>query len=150
MIRNVSILISVMMVFFVSIASAQDKKTSVLALMDKAAAHYSAVGQEQAFKDFAVKGGDFYFDEYYVLVQDLNKDIYIFHAVNPKLAGKNLMKIKDTDGVALVAEMSKVAKTKGSGWVSYKWPNPETKKIAQKHTYVQRVDDVMLMIGYYE
>ncbi|MBE7636003.1 Cache domain family protein [Sneathiella sp. P13V-1] len=137
--------------FVVGAAHAEDKKAHVLSMMDKAIAHYKSVGQEQAFKDFAVEG-EFKNGEFYVIGQSISKGSIIFHGANEKLIGKNLQKVKDTDGKAFVAEMSELAATKGTGWVDYKWPHPETKKIAQKYTYVTRVDDsdTFLMIGYYE
>ncbi len=137
--------------FVVGAAQAEDKKAHVLSMMDKAIAHYKSVGQEQAFKDFDAEG-DFRNGEFYVIGQSISKGSIIYHGANKKLIGKNLQKVKDTDGKAFVAEMSEVAAGPGKGWVDYKWPHPQTKKIAQKHTYVTRVDDsdTFLMIGYYE
>ena len=150
MFRSLSFALAFAVFVFSGTAGAEDKKSVVTAMMEKAVAHYQSAGQDQAFKDFSKKDSEYYHGEYYVIAQSLTDDKIIFHPVNGKLVGKSLMKVKDTDGVVFVAEMSAVAKGKGDGWVSYKWPNPETKKIAQKHTYVNRVGDIFLMIGYYE
>ncbi len=150
MFRSLSLVFMFFAVVFSGTAAAEDKKSTVTAMMEKAVAHYQAAGSDQAFKDFSKKDSEYFHGEYYVIVQSLQDDKIVFHPVNAKLIGKNLMKVKDTDGVAFVGEMSALAKEKGEGWVSYKWPHPETKKIAQKHTFVNRVGDVMLMIGYYE
>lgn len=131
-------------------AFAEDKKAKVVGMIDAAVAHFEKVGKEQAFKDFAVKGGDFYQGEFYIAAYSMKDNTNEFHAVNPKLVGKNLMKLKDTDGKLILKEMYDVANASGSGWVDYKWPHPETKKIAQKHTYLKVVGDVFLMIGFYE
>ncbi len=150
MFRSFSLVFMFIAVVFSGTASAEEKKSVVTAMMEKAVAHFQSAGQDQAFKDFSKKDSDYFHGEYYVIAQSLSDDKIIFHPVNGKLVGKSLMKVKDTDGVVFVAEMSALAKGQGEGWVSYKWPNPETKKIAQKHTLVNRVGDVMLMIGYYE
>jgi cytochrome c len=140
------------LVFMVAMgtAHADGKKDTVVSMLDAAAAHFSKVGKEQAYKDFSVKGGDFYKGEFYIAAYGMDSKLNEFHAVNPKLVGKNLMKLKDIDGKLILVEMYKVADEKGSGWVDYKWPHPETKKIAQKQTYIKVVGDVFLMIGYYE
>ena len=137
--------------FVVGAAHAEDKKAHVLSMMDKAIAHYKSVGQDQAFKDFD-NPGDFRNGEYYIVGQSISSGNIIYHGANKKLVGKNLTKVKDTDGKAFVAEMIDLASNAGTGWIDYKWPHPETKKIAQKHSYVVRVDDsdTFLMIGYYE
>jgi len=141
----------VFLLFATGFASADEKKQTVLSMMDAAVKHYQNVGREQAFKDFSVKGGDFYKGEFYIAAYSMAKHTNEFHAVNPKLVGKNLMKLKDTDGKLVLIELYKVANSaSGKGWVDYKWPHPVTKKIAQKQTYVALAGEDLLMIGYYE
>ncbi|MEP3244093.1 MAG: cache domain-containing protein [Sneathiella sp.] len=150
MFRSLSFGIAMIVLLVSGGVQAEDKKSHVSAMMEKAVQHYKSAGEEQAFSDFSKKGSEYFNGEYYVIAQSLEDDKITFHPVNAKLVGKNLTKVKDTDGVAFVGEMSAIAKGAGNGWVSYKWPHPETKKIAQKHTLVNRVGDIMLMIGYYE
>jgi hypothetical protein len=33
----------------------------------------------------------------------------------------------------VVAELTKMAQTKGEGWVDYAWPHPQTKKLVDRH-----------------
>ena len=131
-------------------AFSQDRKAEVIDFVEKAVAHYKAVGKEQALKDFANKGGDFMKGELYIVVEDTD-GVILLHPLNSKLNGKKMIKLKDTDGKLFVKEMADMAKNNSKGWVSYKWVHPQTKKIAQKHTYVSLVDDkVYLLAGYYE
>jgi signal transduction histidine kinase len=59
--------------------------------------------------------------------------------------------MRDGDGVFFVKKISEVAASKaGKGWVDYKWPNPITKELEQKSTYVERVDDVYFACGIYK
>lgn len=133
----------------VGFSHAEDKKAHVTSMMEKVVAHYNSVGQAQAFKDFNQQG-DYKNGEYYVIAQSMTDKKIKFHGVNEKLIGRDLTGLKDTDGKNFIQEMFDVAGGAGTGWVSYKWPHPGTKKIAQKHTLINRVGDMMLMIGYYE
>ena len=104
--------------------------------MASSISHYNKVGAEQAFKDFAVKGGEFNKGAIYVFVSSLKGEGVIFHGANSKLVGKKLGKLKDIDGKLFVKESRDIANGPGEGWVDYKWPHPETKKITQKaHSY---------------
>ena len=148
MFKKISLGLIMGLFLVVGFASAEERKEHVISMMDKAVQHYNAVGQEQAFKDYN-QDGVYKNGEFYVIAQGMDGKI-IFHGVNAKLIGRNLTGIKDTDGKKFIADMITTAKTDGNGWVSYKWPHPETKKIAQKHTLVNRIGEIMLMIGYYE
>jgi signal transduction histidine kinase len=64
------------------------------------------------------------------------------------MVGKNLIDLKDQDGKFLIRELSDVAK-KGNGWVDYKWPNPLTKLIEAKSSYVERMGDYFVGVGVY-
>ena len=149
MFRSMSLVLSVCFLFISGAASADERKI-VTDMMAAAISHYQEVGPEQAFKDFAVKDGEFNKGEYYIFVTEMKDFNLVFHGANAKLVGKNLGSLKDTDGKLFVAEMREVASGPGEGWVDYKWPNPATGKIAQKHTFVKRIGDVYLAIGYSE
>jgi len=60
----------------------------------------------------------------------------LMHPLKPSLDGKNLSSVKDPNGVYLFNEMAKVAKTKGSGVVKYKWAKPGSNKPVPKVTFV--------------
>ncbi len=150
MLRGLSIILGVCFLFVANVASAEDKKAVVTKMMNDAIAHYEKVGSEQAFKDFAVKDGDYNHGEYYIFITDMTDYSLVFHGANAKLVGKNLEKLKDTDGKQFVLEMRKVAESTGDGWVDYKWPHPVTKKITQKYSYVRTTGKVYFGIGYFE
>ena len=62
------------------------------------------------------------------------------HGANPKLIGRNLFNLKDTDGKYLIRELIDAAKA-GSGWVDYKWSHPKSKKIMPKTAFVKKIDN---------
>lgn len=121
-------------------------------LVKKAISYYKANGKEKTFAEINNPKGQF-----------INKDLYLFvgslkaggptlaHGANPKLVGKTLGELKDVDGVFFVRKMGDIANSKeGKGWVDYKWPNPTTKELEQKSTYVERADDLWFACGIYK
>jgi len=49
------------------------------------------------------------------------------------------------------AEFVAVAKTKGEGWVDYKWANPVSKAVEPKSSFVKKANDAMLVgCGFYK
>ncbi|MRR35855.1 cache type 2 domain-containing protein [bacterium] len=128
-----------------AVASQKDAK----ALVEKAAAFVKANGKDAALKEFNVAKGQFDKGELYVFAYDMSGKI-IAHPKNPKLIGKDLLNVPDPDGKLFRKEIVEVAKTKGTGWVDYRYTNPETKKIEAKTTYVVKVGDVILCCGTYK
>ncbi len=118
-------------------------------LVGKGVAFIKANGKDKAFAEFTNSKGKFIDRDLYIFVVDL-KGITLAHGGNEKLVGKELSGLKDADGRFFIKEFIEVAKTKGSGWVDYKWVNPVTKKIEGKSTYIQKVDDYFLGCGIYK
>ena len=85
------------------------------------------------------------------------KDGYIFiydysgtnlmHPILPKLVGKNLINLKDKNGVYVIKELLKVSKNKDGGFVNYIWHKPSIKKDVQKLGYAIAIDKFKWMIG---
>ena len=79
-----------------------------------------------------------------------NNGLTLAHGGNAKLVNKDMSGLKDADQKLFIVEMMQLAKTKGSGWVDYKWVNPATKKIEPKTTYIQKVDNYFVGCGTYK
>lgn len=121
-----------------------------VAMVKKAVALIKSDGKEQAFAAISDPANkDFHDRDLYIYVYDLN-GVAVAHGVNPKLVGKNLIEMKDNEGKAMIQEMVKVAKEKGSGWVDFKWPNPVTKAIEAKSGYVEKAGDLLVGSGIYK
>ncbi|MBR9973285.1 cache domain-containing protein [Magnetospirillum sulfuroxidans] len=119
------------------------------ALVKKALAHFKTAGKDKACADFAA-AGDFQSKDLYVFVQEID-GIMLCHGKNPALNGKNLAGLKDSDGRAFVAQFIDTVKSKGSGWVDYKWVNASTKKIEPKSSYVEKGDgNIFIGAGIYK
>lgn len=122
-----------------SIAAEKGSKEEAVALVQKAVAYIKANGKEKAYAEFT-NGTQFKDRDLYIFVVQFD-GMAMAHGVNPKLVGKNMADLKDSDGKFFIKEFIEVAKTKGKGWVDYKWPNPVTKALDDKTSYVERVDD---------
>lgn len=132
---------------FVSGAAASQKDAK--ALVEKAAAYLKANGKDATIKEINQVKGQFDKGELYVFAYDMSGKI-IAHPKNPKLIGKDLLNVPDPDGKMFRRDIVEVAKTKGTGWVDYKYTNPETKKVEAKTTYVYKAGDMILCCGAYK
>jgi cytochrome c len=120
------------------------------AMVEKAGAFYKANGKESTLKELSNPKGQFIKGDLYVYVYAFNDGTILAHPINPKLIGKNLLAVPDPDGKYFRKDILELAKTKGSGWVDYKYSNPETKKVEHKTTYLHKVDDIILCCGVYK
>lgn len=119
------------------------------ALSETAAAHIGEVGEEKAFADFTRADGGFVEGELYVFCYD-REGVTKAHGGNPAFVGRNLMRIKDPDGLEPNVLIVKKGFEQGGGWVDFKWPNPVSKTIEKKSAYVIRTNDVICGVGYYK
>jgi cytochrome c len=119
------------------------------ALSEKAAAYIKDVGEEKAFADFTRKDGGFVDGELYVFCYDRN-GVSRAHGANPALVGRNLLHIKDPEGLEPNVLIVRKGFEEDGGWVDFKWPNPVAKKIERKSAYLIRTNDVVCGAGYYK
>ncbi len=129
--------------------SARD--TQVMALVEKAVAMMleegtTEEGREAVFAKFDDIKGQFVEGEYYLFVYNLDGTV-IAHEASPELIGQNLIDKEDADGVKMIAEMVRIAKEEGSGWISYLWPYPGTGEIKPKRAYIARPGEMEMFIG---
>ena len=125
---------------WVSFALAGGTANEAKVLVEKAAAYVKAEGKEKAFAEFSNPSGKFVDRDLYIFTVDFN-GLTLAHGGNAKLVGKNMLELKDADGEFFIKKFIELAKTKGTGWVDYKWVNPVTKKIEPKSTYIQKGDE---------
>lgn len=131
-------------------AAEKGSKEEAVAMVKKAVALIKSDGKEKAFTAIADPSNTTFHDrDLYIYVYDLN-GIALAHGNNPKMVGKPLIGLKDNEGKLMIKEMVELAKTKGSGWVDFKWPNPVTKTVESKSGYVEKVDDMFVGSGIYK
>lgn len=139
----------VLPVLFVTLAFAGGTADEAKSMVEKAVVYVKANGNDKAFAEFTNRQGSFIDRDLYIFVVDF-KGVTLAHGGNEKLVGKDMLELKDADGKFFIKAFIEVAQSKGSGWVEYKWVNPQTKKIENKATYVQKVDDFFLGCGIYK
>ncbi len=135
-----------------STAVAADKGTpdEAVAMVKKAVALIKSDGKEKAFAAISDPANtDFHDRDLYIYVYDLN-GVALAHGNNPKMVGKPLIGLKDNEGKPMIKEMVELAKSKGKGWVDFKWPNPVTKAVEAKSGYIEKVDDMLVGSGIYK
>jgi len=136
------------------IASTQTAHTpdQAKAFVEKAAAFYKSEGKEKALAAFSDPQGQWVEGDLYLVVEDAMdpKLTMLAHGVNKTLIGKPQIDVKDAESKPFNQEMFDGLKTSNGVWISYKWSNPTTKKLASKKTYYLKVGDVIIAAGVYE
>lgn len=126
-----------------------DTAAAVQALAERAATHVRAVGPAQAFADFTRADGGFVDRELYVFCNSADGTV-LAHGGNPKLVGKTLAALRDGEDRLPIAEVTRLGLTEGQGWLEYLWPNPLTRRIQHKVSFVIRIDEQTVCgSGYY-
>jgi len=117
------------------------------AMLDKAAAHYKAVGRTQALADFNAKKAPFGDRDLYVVCLDSNH-IEVANGGFPSVVGTSADAVKDATGKPLGTRLWEVG-SKGEGTVAYDWLSPVTKKTEHKVSFVRKVGDDVCVVGAY-
>src|SRR5512137_1685603 len=145
----VSVLIALIGLFAFAGLSYASGKDDAKDLVKHAAAYVKYQGKEKAIAEISKPRGMFDKGELYVFAYDL-QGVMVAHPKNPALIGKNLIAVPDSEGKMFRKEIVEKAKAKGSGWVDYKYLNPESKELEYKTTYCQAAGDVIICCGAYE
>jgi cytochrome c len=116
------------------------------AMAEKAAALVKE-NPQKAFAKFQEKDGGFIDRDLYVFVLD-GKGFFTAHGVKPALVGKDGINMKDANGFEFMKAFIAV---KDTGWVDYRWPDPtEENKVKDKSSYIVKVGDYAIGVGYYK
>lgn len=96
----------------------------------------------------ALQGG-FLQDDLYVFVVDLDTHRYVAHGTNLRLVNTDFGKIKDPDGKPVGEPILKLMAEQDQGEYKYRWKNPVTGKVENKHAYLRKAGHFMVAVGYY-
>ena len=81
----------------------------------------------------------------YFFIYD-QQGVNVMHAANPALQGRNLMDLKDPNGVEVIRGLWNAARS-GKGYLYYHWNNPETNTTDPKLGYAEELTKWGLMLG---
>lgn len=113
-------------------------------------AFFQANGKDAAFAVYNDPKGKFRDGEFYLFVYDFSKDDTAINVArgdgNLAQLGRDLWNTKDPDGKFFYRDIIAAGKA-GSGWVDYKRTNPETKKIENKSSYIERIPGTNFLVG---
>jgi cytochrome c len=126
-----------------------DSAGDAVALVDKGVAYLQKNGKDALIAEINKKNPSFLHGDIYLAVRSIDGTM-LAHPINPRLVGKNMLVLPDADGKYFRKEIVELAKSKGKGWVDYRYNNPTTKDIEQKSTYLVRQGDVILEAGIYK
>jgi hypothetical protein len=149
MIRLSTILLSLLLCMGAAFAAGErgtPDEAKVLAL--KAVALIEAQG-DQSFPVIDDRTGPLVDRDLYITVLD-RQGVMRASGFNKNLVGTNTWEAEDPDGKKFVQEFWKVvANDSHEGWLSYRFVDPVTRKIAQKRTYLHQVGDYVVTCGSY-
>jgi signal transduction histidine kinase len=132
-----------------AIAASNGTADEAKTMVDKAVKLLEAEGKDKAFAAFNDSKGAFVDRDLYVFVINM-EGTTVSHGTNKALIGKSLFNAKDANGKLFIQEMISIGKGSGSGWVDYHWPNPTTKKVEAKSSYVKKSGDFVVGVGIYK
>ncbi len=130
--------------FYIPRASQEQAKT----LLDQAA-NAITIDPTAAYTLFNDLNGKFVQDDLYVFVIDLKDSKFRAHGATPRLVGTDALELKDPTDMPLLKKMIANAKPTGYGKLEYHWRNPVTEKVEKKTTFLRKVNNVIVGVGYY-
>ena len=130
-------------------ASAFGTKPEAVAMVERVLEKFHNDGAEKTFEAVSDQStGAFHDRDLYPFIFD-HLGVNVAHGARPALVGKTLLNLKDQDGKYLVREMIEISKSKGEGWINYKWPNPITNKIEDKTSFIKKMGNYFVGVGIY-
>jgi hypothetical protein len=143
--------VTLALLILVSAVSAQASGTpdEAQAMVKKAIQFFKANGKDKAVSEFSNPKGKFISKDLYIFMYDMTGKC-VAHGGNPKMIGKDLIDLKDSDGKPFVKERIEIIKSKGKGWQEYKFLNPTSKKIEDKTAYIEKCDEYVIGCGAYK
>lgn len=82
----------------------------------------------------------------YLWITD-SSNTMLMHPIKPELDGQDLSGFKDVNGKLLFREFSRIGLREGQGFTFYAWTHPEDNQIADKMSYVSRMEEWDWIIG---
>ena len=129
--------------------AAEPTEKDAISMVEKGAAFMKANSQAEMIKRINAKDADYVQGPLYLTMRD-NKGVILANPVNPAMIGKDLVDVPDADGKLFRREILELAKSKGKGWVDYKFKNPTSGKVEDKTSYIYKVGEVTLEAGIYK
>ncbi|MBT2342204.1 MULTISPECIES: cache domain-containing protein [Pseudomonas] len=118
------------------------------ALLDKASSDLQKNEKATLTAINSLKGG-YLQDDLYVFVVDLDTRRYVAHGTQLRLINTDFAKVKDPDGKPVGEPILVMIGKQDVGEYAYRWKNPVTGKVEDKHAYLKKVGHFLVAVGYY-
>jgi cytochrome c len=109
--------------------------------------------RQAALAAFNQRKGEYFADDLYVFVIDLTDKRTLAHGADPSLVGTDASRIVDVApssfGHPLVDRMITAVAANNRGEIEYAWSNPVTDLGERKHAYLEKVNQMIVGVGYY-
>jgi cytochrome c len=119
-----------------------------MALLNKAATDLAKDEKGTLTAINSLKGG-YLQDDLYVFVVDLDTRRYVAHGTNLRLINTDFSKINDPEGNPVGEPILALMAKQDYGEYAYRWKNPVTSKVEDKHAYLKKVGHFLVAVGYY-
>ncbi|MDX2486174.1 MAG: cache domain-containing protein [Gammaproteobacteria bacterium] len=144
-----ALLLSCLAVFATtSYAAERGTPQEAKALLSEAVLYMEEVGTEEALAEFNKSKGEFVRGDLYIFAVDM-EGTYLASGANSKLVGQNFYKQYEDAGREVSGDLLELVQKMGKGIVEYEWLNRQTNKLETKFSYVWRVEDIVLGVGFY-
>lgn len=132
-------------------ALAADRATprEARAMFEQAVKYMEANGPERAFAAFNNQKGKFVSKDLYVFVFDDKGTYHASGAAPETLVGLNVIDTTDAAGNPLFRQMIEGVQNTPETSVRYMWLNRSTNKVEPKVSYVRKIGDYVLGVGYF-
>ena len=118
------------------------------AMVYRAVELVETVGTESALPVFMNPDNGYIKGNLYLFAMDFSGNIVV-NNLYPLSAGENILNLRTLDGRYFIKEMINLAQAQGEGWVQYDFGDPCTGRVSSKSTFVKRVNNILIGVGYY-
>ncbi|MGF6087740.1 cache domain-containing protein [Pseudomonas sp. 18173] len=119
-----------------------------MALLNKAATDLAKDEKGTLTAINSLKGG-YLQDDLYVFAVDLDNRRYVAHGTNLRLVNTDFSKVEDPEGKPVGEPILALMAGQDYGEYQYRWKNPVTGKVENKHAYLKKVGHFLVAVGYY-
>ena len=103
-------------------------------------------GMKAVVEQFQDPEGDFVHGDYYIFMYDFNGTVLALQ-MQPELIGVNRIDAVDANGERFIEAIVNTARDEGEGWVEYMYPCPSSGEVEQKHSFIERVGQMDVLVG---
>lgn len=111
----------------------------LVAFVNKAAVYAQRVGKPAALREFGDRNGSFSRGDLFIFAYDFNAT-NLAAPYNPEFVGHDQSDLRDADGTRMILAQQDAARN-GSGFISYRFPDPITGEVVPKIVFVKKIDD---------